>query len=184
MTYKVNIKIRQNALYFKGLILLQNNVYYSLMTEKLTEKQKKFVSLVVEGLTPTKAAKLAGYTFAKQSAQALRHNEHVQKEIFNGQMAALTLELLPKSFRRIDEILDDLSPAPAGIKLKAAQYVIDKAMELQAMVTAQDVANKNPLEMTGVELEMFVMRGRAIVSREKANAELGIIDQEPLDRDE
>lgn len=99
-------------------------------------------------------------------------------------MAALTSELLPKSLRRIDEILDDLSPAPAGIKLKAAQYVIDKAMELQAMATAQDVASKNPLEMTTMELEMFVMRGRAVVTREKANQELGIIDATPLDREE
>lgn len=154
------------------------------MAKELTEKQELFIDGIIGGMTPAIAAKNAGYAHPSQDAYRLKLIPHVQKALFSRQMAALTLELVPKSLRRLDDILDDLSPAPAGIKLKAAQYVIDKATELQAMANAQDVANKNPLEMTSAELEIFVMRGRAIVSREKAKHDLGIIEHDPQSGDE
>ena len=164
---------------FKGLILFNVLGYHGFMSEKLSEKQERFIENIVQGMSRIHAAKNAGYLFPSQDAYRLMATPKIHKAVFERQMAAVTSELLPKSLRRIDEILDDTSPAPAGIKLKAAMFIVDKAAELQAMANMQDVANKNPLEMSTMELEMFVMRGRAIVSREKVNQELGIIEHDP-----
>lgn len=149
------------------------------MTDKLTAKQKKFVANVTHGMSATKAAELAGYSDPSHDCYRLRQTPSVQKALYNAQISALTQELLPKSFQRLSELLDDLSPAPSGIKLKAATYVIDKAIELQNMANAADIAQKNPLDLTTAELEIFVMRGRMVLKKERAKAELGIIDIEP-----
>lgn len=148
------------------------------MAREMTEKQELFIKGIVDGMTPSVAARNAGYAFPDQDAQRLKNLPHIQKELFSRQMSALCSEILPKSLRRIDEILDDTSAAPAGIKLKAAQYVIDKVTELQNMASAADIANKNPLEMTAAELEVFVMRGRIVMKREQARQDLGIIEAE------
>lgn len=149
------------------------------MADKLREKQRNFVQNIADGMSPAVAARAAGYAFPDQDAYRLKQLPHVQKAIYNAQISALTSELLPKSFRRISEILDDLSTAPSGIKLKAATWVADKAIELQNMANAADIAQKNPLDLTTAELEIFVMRGRMVLKKERAKAELGIIDVEP-----
>lgn len=87
-------------------------------------------------------------------------------------------ELLPKALRVFKQVLDpdNLNGVSDGIRVKAAQFVTEKALELQAMQSAQDVANKNPLDMSEAELELFIMRGRVVLKRETAARELGIID--------
>lgn len=149
------------------------------MTDKLTVKQKRFVENVAQGMSPAKAAELAGYSDPHHDCYRLKHNEGVKKALYNALMGALTHDLLPKSLARIGEILDDLSPAPSGIKLKAATWVADKAIELQNMANAADIANKNPLDLTTAELEIFVMRGRVVMKKEQAKRDLGIIDVTP-----
>lgn len=146
------------------------------MTDKLTVKQAKFVKYVSDGMSGANAARLAGYSDPDHAAWELKANPGVQKALYLKQMGALTQELLPRSLARLADILDDLSPAPSGIKLKAATYIIDKAIDLQNMANAADIANKNPLDMTTMELEMFVMRGRVVLKKEQAMRDLGIID--------
>lgn len=148
------------------------------MARELTEKQDKWIDLVIQGVNTSRAAEICGYAFPEKAGYDLKTNPAVQKELISRQLSALSSEILPKSLRRLDEILDDTSAAPAGIKLKAAQYVIDKVTELQNMASAADIANKNPLEMTAAELEVFVMRGRVVLSREKALQDLGIVEPE------
>lgn len=152
------------------------------MRDKLTDKQTKFVKLITEGYSPTDSAALAGYKFPAVDASRLKNYPHVQKALYNAAMAALTENLLPKSLRRLDDILGDDSAAPSGVKLKAAQYVIDKAQALQDMANSRDILDKSPLDMTAAELEIFVARGRVVLMREskrrEAVSQLGIIDAE------
>lgn len=147
------------------------------MSKELTAKQHKFVVLVADGMSPNKAAALAGYSDPNHEGYRLRQLPGVQKALYERQMAALVSELLPKSLRRLDDILDDMSAAPSGIKLKAAQYVIDKTEALQNMANLKDLSDKSPLDMSEAELEIFVMRGRIVMKRETARRELGITDE-------
>lgn len=153
------------------------------MSKEFTEMQLVYIKNVIEGMSHSNAAEIAGYSCPDQAAQLLKRNEKVQKAIYIGCMAALTDELLPKSLRRLDDILDDLSAAPSGVKLKAAQYVIDKAQALQEMANARDIADKNPLDMSQAELEFFIARGRIVLNGESRRRnvleELGVIDAEP-----
>ena len=149
------------------------------MRGKLTKKQQKFVEGIVGGCNLTRAAELAGYDTPCSAGWRLSRVPHIQEAIQEATFSTFTGELLSKSLRRLDEILDDLSAAPAGIKLKAAQYVIDKSVELYKMTSLADVSSKNPLDMSEAELEVFIMRGRVVLQQETAKRELGIIDVSP-----
>lgn len=146
------------------------------MAKELTLKEQKYVRYRADGLSKTDCAKLAGYSFPDIAFAALERRESIKKAIFAASMDKIGKELLPQALRVFSDILAPESAAPSGVKLKAAAYVTDKALELQQMASARDIADKNPLDMTSAELELFVMRGRMVLKRESVKAELGIID--------
>lgn len=148
---------------------------------KLNEKQQEFVNHIIDGLNQTKAAELCGYRHPTIKGSQLMALPHIKNAVMEGVLSALSTNLLPKSLRRLDDILDDMSAAPSAVKLKAAQFVIDKALELRAMQSAQDIANKDPMKMTEAELEIFIMRGTIVMKREKALKDLGIIDADAIE---
>lgn len=139
-----------------------------------SDMRQKFVRLMIQGYGQTEAAKLAGYAHPGRSGHALMTQETVKKAIFDGQIRRLSAEILPKALKVIEGIIDD-DECNRALRFKAAAYVTDKALELQAMATARDIAEKSPLEMTAAELEIFVMRGRVIVEKEKAKEDLGLV---------
>lgn len=148
------------------------------MAKELTQKEKDYVRYRAEGFPKSRCAELAGYSTPTVSYAALERRESIKTAIYSASMDMIGKELLPKAIRVFGEILDEDSTASDGIKLKAAAFVTDKAIELQNMASAGDIANKNPLDMTAAELEIFVMRGRIVLGRERAKIDLGIIDHD------
>lgn len=152
------------------------------MGKVLTDKEAAYVRFRAEGFPAFRCAELAGYEAPDHTYCRLERRESIKKAIFAACMKRIGQELLPKALKTFDSILAPESAAPTGIKLKAAQYVTDKAIELQAMASARDIADKNPLEMSQAELEVFIMRGRVVLTREKAKREalasLGVLEGE------
>jgi hypothetical protein len=146
------------------------------MAKGFTDREQDYIRLRAEGYPKSKCAELAGYSFPKVSYVTLEKRESVKKAIIQACTDKIGKELLPKAIRVFHDLLDPDSAAPSAVRLKAAAYVTDKALELQQMASARDVADKNPLDMTSTELELFIMRGRMVVKRESAKADLGIID--------
>jgi hypothetical protein len=158
------------------------------MSKPLTPKQEKYVEFRLKGLDSREACELAGYNWPDRVQWDLKHNPYVQKALYERQIALLTDGLLTKSFYQLNEILKEDSQAPTGIKLKAAQFVVSKAMELQAMNTAKDITEKNPLDMSQAELEIFIMRGRVVMQKETkkhdAMKSLGVIEDDIIENED
>lgn len=150
------------------------------MARELTEKEQKYVRARADGYPKSRCAEIAGYSTPHVAYAALERRESIKKAIMAAGISKIGAELLPKALKVFSDILDPASAAPSGVRVKAARFVTEKALELQAMQSAQDVANKSPLDMTEAELELFIMRGRVVLKRESAARELGIIDAEPV----
>lgn len=146
------------------------------MGKQLTQKEERYVRLRVEGYAKSNCAALAGYAFPEVEYVALERRQSIQKAIQALSLRKIGAELLPKALSVIGQMLEPNADIPAGVRLKAATYIVDKAVELREMDSVKDVADKNPLDMTTTELEVFIMRGRKVVQREAVKQELGIID--------
>lgn len=153
------------------------------MARVLTEKEKKYVRCRADGLGKVDSARLAGYSVPEVQFAALERRESIKKAILSASLDKIGKELLPMALNTFKEILGPDSAAPSGVKVKAASYITDKAIELQNMANAKDISEKNPLDMTQAELEVFIMRGRFVLkeetNRQKVLEDLGVIDIEP-----
>lgn len=142
----------------------------------LNHRQKIFVKHVAAGISQTRAAELAGYAGPGNRASNLMADPEIIRAIYEQSARKFSGDLLPKAIRRLEDILSDTSAAPAETKRKTAEFVIRHAKELQEMASAKDIADKNPLDMSSAELEIFIARGRIVLNREQAKRDLGIID--------
>lgn len=151
------------------------------MSDSLKGRKEVFARLLAEGHAKRHAAKLAGYQFPDTEATRLCADSRVQKRVTQLIMSSLVNECLPKAQKAIYKLIND-PDTNSAIKLKASQYVIDKAIDLQNMISLQDITNKNPLDMSQVELEIYTQRARIVINKEeskrKAMIDMGIIEAE------
>lgn len=133
--------------------------------KKLTEKQAVFVAKIAEGIAPTDAAALAGYSDPTGDQWRLLQLRHVQNAITAKVQEKISTELLPKAFHGLSKLIasDD---TPAATKFNAIKYVIDKAIEIQKANSLSDLIKLNPNEMSIEELEIMVRHSKRIISQE------------------
>lgn len=152
------------------------------MTKKLGGKKERFARYLARGHNQTDSARLAGYSDYKSEGHRLLKESDVQKRVTQLTMARLINESLPAATKAINELITSPDTNDA-IKLKASQYVVDKALDLQNMASLADINDKNPLDMTQAELEIFIARGRIVLTNEQAKRQaaidMGIIEAEP-----
>lgn len=92
----------------------------------LNERQQRFVDNVVNGMTPTEAARQAGYgssQHAGQRAYALQRSPNVQAALRFRLKARITNTLIPTALSVIEEVLLD-PKQPGGVRMKAAQLAL------------------------------------------------------------
>lgn len=85
----------------------------------------------------------------------------------------------PLALRVLFDVLDD-PDMNAKLKVDVAKYVIDKAEAISKMTSLDDLLEKNPMDMSEAELQLFVMKGRVILRQaheEQGLKDLGIIEQ-------
>lgn len=148
------------------------------MAENLTEKQADFVRHIISGSLPINACKLAGYAGAETQAYNLIRLPHVQNAIVKGMQTKLLGQGVPLALRVLFDVLDD-PEMNAKLKVDVAKYIIDKAEAISKMNSLDDLIDKNPMEMTEAELQLFVMKGRVILRNAQEEAklkDLGIIE--------
>ncbi|NFV81295.1 terminase small subunit [Magnetospirillum aberrantis] len=159
----------------------------------MTEKQQAFVDAVVRGMTPTDAARAAGYepaVHAGQIAYRLQRTPSVQAALRARFKARIEGDLVPTALTVIEEIMRD-STQPGGVRLKGAQLTLQAANFLNERGRAiEDEEGARGLsEMTVEELERFAMDQRqrlenalAVVEdlRREAGAQANVITIDAL----
>ena len=158
---------------------------------KMTEKQERFCTYMVEnGGNASAAAYAAGYSDRKQAAELMQNPvvlhriKFLQTQRISGSMANKALDVL-------DDIMG--SPAyPAAARVSAAKTVLEMAghgivAQGQRLRYGLETAGKGLEEMSTSELEAFVSRQRAAldsledVSRSNAAP---VIDAEPCNAED
>ncbi len=95
------------------------------MARKLTDKQATFAKHVAKGVTPTKAARIAGYAYPQQDAYKLMRLPHVRDTLHDRREAALKGDLASLA---VDTMRDLMGPdTPAATRYNASKWVLEHA---------------------------------------------------------
>lgn len=132
--------------------------------KNLTEKQLIFAEKIAEGFNGTDAATLAGYADPGQEAWRLKQLPAVQNAIAAKVQTKFLTELLPCAARAIGEMIDDKS-VPAPTRFKASEFVVNKSLEIIKANTVSDLAKIDPNNLSIQELELMVIKGKAIINQ-------------------
>lgn len=134
----------------------------------LTPMQQDFALRVGrDGLSLTQAAEGAGYSTPSSAGSHLMRLPHVRHAVLAARTAALEGDLATLGLRTIRALMtDDMTPAP--VRFQAAKWSLETAGHSAA---ARDqglpAAEKSLHEMSLPELESFITRGEAALSRLK-----------------
>lgn len=132
--------------------------------EGLTEKRRKFVQHVLEGLKPAKAAALAGYAHPDQAANYLTRQSNIQDALRRESQRVLMTEGLQNSLRFMVS-----APAneklPGAVRFQAAKWVMEAAghgLAAQRAALGLPAEDKPLSEMSTAELDGLIdaMRNR------------------------
>lgn len=131
---------------------------------ELTEQQAAFVShLVLDGLTPTEAARRAGYAHAAQRATELVRKPHVIEAIRQEQARLLDGNLANIALRTLRGVMED-QRSPASARVAASRAVLEASGYFRC-THETPLDEKSPLDMSAHELEAFVKKGREEIRR-------------------
>ncbi len=133
--------------------------------------QENYVSQIVEGVAPYKAAELAGFAHPSQAVGRLGANKPLQKEIMRRLHHRLVEGAAPVAVKFLAQLVAD-ETANKGLRLKAAQYVIDKAETIVGIHSLDDLLDKSVMDMDEAELHLFIMQGKVILRKTKEEQEL------------
>lgn len=126
---------------------------------ELTEIQDAFVShLVLDGCTPTEAARRAGYAHPNVRAYELLRKPHIAEAIRKQQTRILDGDLANVALRTLRGVMEDLK-APASARVAASRAVLEASGHFRRN-EEPDLDDKDILSMTAQELEAFIAKGR------------------------
>lgn len=128
-----------------------------LVEQQLTDKQRVFVSVLTEeALTPTAAARKAGYAVPGDSAYHLMRTPHVIDAIRHARARLIGGDLANIALGTLRHVMVD-SDAPAAARVSAARTVLEMSGELRKDAAADD-AGKKLHEMTLDELSDVIAK--------------------------
>lgn len=134
--------------------------YYDTATvEALTDSQITFVShLVLSGVTPTEAARRAGYSHPKNRAWELLRKPHIVAAIRKEQERFIDGDLANVALKTLRSIMEN-EKSPANARVAASRAVLEAAGYFSRNKEAE-LEEKQIMEMTAQELEEYISRGR------------------------
>lgn len=126
---------------------------------ELTEQQAAFVrNLVLDGLTPTEAARRAGYAHAAPRATELVRKPHIIEAIREEQARLLDGNLANIALRTLRGVMED-QQSPASARVAASRAVLEASGYFRR-TQETPLEEKSPLDMSAQELEAFIRKGR------------------------
>lgn len=144
------------SLIYKGVVLPDHK-------GRLTEQEKKYVSIVAETGNARLAAKEAGYKAPHVSAYQKLNNPTILAEVSRLQTEKLVTELAPIALATLQDVMTSKT-APAAARVQAAKVVLDKG---GVGVRTADGEGKEPHEMSGDELANAIMKLTAVVEERR-----------------
>lgn len=133
----------------------------------LSERQDKFVDMVVSGLNPTEAARVAQYNHPKQDAWRLLQLPKIQREIRDRSTALLDTKGAVVGVNTLIKIAEN-EKAPAAARVQAANSLLDRAGIGKKDSKSQGLGDKSISEMGLAELDAFIRAGSEALARERA----------------
>jgi phage terminase small subunit len=124
---------------------------------ELTELQEQFVKYTSEGLEPTRAVELAGYSAKNASVEAWRllRLPHVLAAI-RFEVSRKLVALAPIALATIEGIVKDTT-APAKIRLDGAKTLLDRA----GHIAPRAIADKSGVDLALNEMSISDLRNLA-----------------------
>jgi len=137
---------------------------------ELSDKQASFVRyLVLDGCSPTEAARRANYAQPKQRAWELLQRNTVQAAIRAERTRVIGSDLANVAVKTLRDIMTD-DKAPAAARVSAARTSLEMAGHLGP--TGKEMDDKPIAEMSQAELQELVDKARAAVAQKKAEQEI------------
>lgn len=129
------------------------------MADELTESQIAFVShLVLSGVSPTEAARRAGYSHPKNRAWELLRKPHIVVAIRKEQARYIDGDLANVALKTLRSVMEN-EKSPANARVAASRAVLEAAGYFDRE-KEQDLTEKQIMDMSAQELEEFISRGR------------------------
>jgi phage terminase small subunit len=131
---------------------------------ELTKIQDTFIShLVLDGCTPTEAARQAGYSHPNVRAYELLRKPHVVEEIRKRQTRLLDGDLANVALRTLRGVMEDQA-APASARVAASRAVLEASGHFRRS-QEPDLGEKNIMDMSAQELESFITQTKAEIRK-------------------
>jgi phage terminase small subunit len=129
----------------------------------LADGMARFVGRLLEGDSPTQAARVAGYAEPTNTGAALIRHPLVRKALADAAAAQIECELVPLSLKVAREILEDTEPKAVAVRAKLALGLLDRAAKNRQ--TDED-PSKALSKMSNDELAALVAKGLAAEAQE------------------
>lgn len=131
---------------------------------ELTEIQSAFVSyLVLEGCNPTEAARRAGYSHPKSRSWELLRKPHIIAAIREEQTRILDGDLANIAMNTLRNVMENEN-SPASSRVAASRAVLEASGYFRRSDNIS-LEEKDPLEMTTQELEVFIAKAKAKIEK-------------------
>ena len=123
---------------------------------RLEPRQQRFVKLVGDGLTPTAAAREAGYANPSSSSSAMLRQPHIELAVRQARKARFSGELAGLAANTLRDVMMD-EGAPASSRVSAARLVFEITREVGKGADSGD-SGKELHEMTPDELAALIQK--------------------------
>jgi hypothetical protein len=111
-----------------------------------------------KGISGAEAARLAGYSDAKQAAWSLLCKPHIRQAVRASREAAISGDLAKLALETLADLMRPETPAP--VRLGASRTALEMAGHLGARLPDKPLSEKPLGEMTVAELEKFISEGQ------------------------
>jgi phage terminase small subunit len=126
------------------------------LTARLNPMQQKFVLKMSEGLSPTAAAREAGYAQPGQAGFYNMRQPHIELAVRQARAARFSGELATIAANTLREVMTD-TDAPASARVSAARLVLEVTREVGKGAQEAD-SGKELHEMTPDELAALIKK--------------------------
>jgi len=132
------------------------------MARKLTDRQNGFVNAVIQGSTPTAAARSVGYSAPAVAAHGLMRHSKVLQTLRERRQSAISGDMATVALRTMSELMTD-DTVPAATRYKASEWTL-RAAGLGADKEREEDGPKALEDMNPAELAKAVESGMSALT--------------------